>query len=105
MSGTLIARGVLEEVKLVIVLRIKPFSSLDNLGSDPRAVGVKVFLLHLLSHSLGDIFLNGRVVEDGRAILWEVAALKPDNNDHGEIHLRVPWSFPCLLRVVGSCVR
>ena len=69
MSGTLIARWVLEEVKLMVVLRVKPFSSLDNLGGDLRAVGVEVFLLHLLGHPLGDVFLSGRVVEDRRTIL------------------------------------
>jgi hypothetical protein len=75
-SGTLIARRVLEEVKLMVVLRIKPFSSLDDLGSYIRAVGVEVFLLHLLSYPLGGVPLSGRVVEDGRAILWKVVAFK-----------------------------
>jgi len=53
----------------MVVLRVEPFSSLNDLGGDLRAMGVEVFLLHLLSHPLGDIFLSGRVVEDGRAIL------------------------------------
>ena len=68
-SGTLITRRVLKEVKLVVVLRIEPFSSLNNLGNNFRAVRVKMFLLHLLSHPLSDVFLNGRVIEDRRAIL------------------------------------
>jgi len=68
-SGTLIARRVLEEVELMVVLRVEPFSSLDNLGGDFRAVGVKVFLLHLLCNPLGDVVLSGRVVENRRAIL------------------------------------
>jgi len=68
-GGTLITRRVLEEVKLVVVLRIEPFSGLDNLGSNLRPVGVEVFLLHLFSYPLGDIFLRGGVVEDGRAVL------------------------------------
>jgi len=63
-SGTLIALRVLEEVKLMVVLCVEPFSSLDNLGSDLRAMGIEVFLLHLLCHPLGDVFLSGRVVED-----------------------------------------
>jgi len=67
-SGTLVARRVLEEVKLMVVLRIKPFASLNDLSGDLRAVGVEMFLLHLLGHPLGDVFLTGRVVEDGRAI-------------------------------------
>jgi len=69
-SGTLIARGVLEEVKLMVVFGIEPPSSLDDLGGDLRAMRVEVFLLHFLSHSLGDILLSGRVVEDRRAVLW-----------------------------------
>ena len=68
-SGTLIARRVLEEVKLMVVLRVEPFSSLDNLGGDLCAVEVEVFLSHLPGHPLGDVFLSRRVVEDGRAIL------------------------------------
>ena len=64
-SGTLIARRVLEEIKLMVVLRVEPFSSLNNLGGGLRAVGVEVFLLH----PLGDVFLSGRVVENCRAIL------------------------------------
>lgn len=68
-SRTLIALGVLEEVELMVVLRVEPFASLDNLGGDLRAVGVEVFVLHLLCHPLGDVFLSGRVVEDRRAIL------------------------------------
>jgi len=69
MGSTLVARRVLEEVKLVIVLRIEPFASFDDPGDDLRPVGVKVFLLYLFSHSLSDVFLGGRVVEDGRAVL------------------------------------
>ena len=53
----------------MVVFRIEPFSSLNDLGGDLCAVGVEVFLLHLLSHPLGGVFLSGRVVEDGRAIL------------------------------------
>jgi len=68
-SGTLVARRLLEEVKLMVVFRIKPFSSLNDLGGDLRAVRVEVFLLYLLSHPLSDVFLSRRVVEDGRAIL------------------------------------
>ena len=52
----------------MVVLRIKPFASLNDLSGDLRAVGVEMFLLHLLGHPLGDVFLTGRVVEDGRAI-------------------------------------
>ena len=58
-SGTLITRRVLEKVKLMVVLRIEPFSSLNNLGGDLRAVRVEVFLLHLLGHPLSDVFLTG----------------------------------------------
>ena len=68
-SGTLVARRILEEVKLMVVLRVEPFSGLDNLGGNLRAMGVEVFLLYLLCHPLGDVFLSGRVVEDRRAIL------------------------------------
>jgi len=68
-SGTLIARRVVEKEELMVVLRIVPFSSLDYLGGDLRPVGVEVFLLYLLSYPLGDVFLGGRVVEDGRAVL------------------------------------
>ena len=67
-SGTLIARRVLEEIKLMAV-RVEPFSSPNKPGGDLRAVGVKVFLLHLLCNPLGDVFLSGRVVENCRAIL------------------------------------
>lgn len=77
MSGTLIARRVLEEVKLVVVLRIEPFSALSDLCGDLRAVGVKVFLLYLLSHPLRNIFLGGGVIEDGRAILSSAIASLP----------------------------
>jgi len=76
-SGTLVARRVLKEIKLMVVLRIEPFSSLNDLGGDLRAVGVEVVLLHLLSHPLGDVFLSGRVVEDGRAILGSAVAPLP----------------------------
>ena len=89
----------------MVVLGIDPSSGLNDLGGDLRAVGIKVFLLYLLGHPLCDIFLSGRVMEDGRPILWKVVGLKTDDNDCREIRLRVPRSFPCLLRVVGSCVR
>ena len=69
MSGTLIARRVLEEIKLVVVLRVEPFSSLNDFSGDLCPMGVEVFLLHLFSHLLSDVFLGGRVVEDSRAVL------------------------------------
>ena len=59
MSRTLVTRRVLEKVELVVVLRIVPLSSLDDLGGDLRPVGIEMFLLHLLSHPLGDVFLGG----------------------------------------------
>ena len=68
-SGTLIARRVVEEIKLMVVLRIEPFSGLSDLSGDLRPVGVEMFLLHFLGHPLGNVFLGGRIVEDGRAIL------------------------------------
>ena len=89
----------------MIVLRIEPFSSLRDLSGDLRPVGIEVFLLYLLGHFLGNVFLGGRVVEDGRAILYKELALGFDDNECGGVHLRVPLSFPCLLSVVGSCVR
>jgi len=104
-SGTLITRRIIEEVELVVVLRIEPFSSLDDLSSDLRPVGVKVFLLHLLGHPLGYVFLRGRIVENGGTVLWKAVALKFDYKKCGGTDSRVPRSPPCLLRVVGSCVR
>jgi hypothetical protein len=68
-SGTLIARWILEEVKLVVVLRIEPYSGLGNLSGDFRPMGIKVFLLHLFCYPPSDFFLGGGVVEDGRAVL------------------------------------
>src|ERR1700753_1894622 len=66
---TRITRRVLDEVQLVVVLRISPFPSLNDLSNDLCIVGVKVFLLHLLGHLLGSILLGGGVIEDGRTIL------------------------------------
>jgi len=54
----------------MIVLHVEPFSSLDNLGGDLCVMGVEVFLLHLVCHPLGDVFLRGRAVEDLQAMLW-----------------------------------
>ena len=68
-SGALIARRVLEEVKLMVVLRIEPFSGLNDLRDDLRPMGVKMLLLHLPGHPLGDVFLGRSVVEDSRAVL------------------------------------
>jgi len=83
-SGALITHRILEQVELMIVLRIEPFPGLDDLSGDLRPLGVKVFLLHLLSHSLGDVFLRRRVVKDGGAILWKAVALKFDEKICGE---------------------
>ena len=63
-SRTLITHWVVEKEKLMVVLRIEPLPRLGNLGGDLRAFGVEVFLLHLLSHVLGNVFLSGRVVEN-----------------------------------------
>ena len=65
MGRTLVPCWVLEEIELVVVLRVEPFSGLDDLGGDLRPVRVEVFLLHLLSHPLGNVFLGRRIVEDG----------------------------------------
>ena len=67
--GTLITCWVIEQVTLVVTLGINPCSSPDDFGNDLGPMGVEVFLLHLLCHPLGNIFLSRRVVEDGGAIL------------------------------------
>lgn len=122
-SGTLVTRWVLEEVKLMIFLGVDPLSSFNDLSNNLRPVRVKVFLLHFLGHSLGNIFLVGGVVKDGRAILsstvvtlfingcWIMCAVK-EFNELGVRHdLRVelnPQSFgvACSSRtdVVVGCV-
>jgi len=104
-SGTLVTRRVVEEIKLMVVLRIEPFSSLGDLSGDLRPVGVEMFLLHFLGHPQRNVFLRGGIVEDGRAILCRTIALRRDDNERGGVYSRVPRSFPCLSRVVGSCVR
>lgn len=89
----------------MVVLRIEPYSGLNDLSGDLRPVGVEMFLLYFLGHFLGNVFLGGRVVEDGRAILYKTTVLSFGDSGRGGVHSRVPRSFPCLLRVVGSCVR
>ena len=53
----------------MVVLRIEPRPSPNDLGGDLRAVGGEVFLLYFLSYPLSSIFLGRGVVEDGRTIL------------------------------------
>jgi len=67
----LVTRWVLEEVKLMVFLGVDPLSSFNELSNNLCPVRVEVFLLHFLGHPLGDIFLVGGVVKDGRAILCE----------------------------------
>jgi len=53
----------------MIIFRVIPVPSLDDLSGNLRPMGVEVFPLHLFSHPLGDVSLRWRVVEDGRAVL------------------------------------
>ena len=81
MGGALITRRVVEEIQLMVVLCIEPFSGLSDLSGDLRPVGVEMFLLHLFGHPLGNVFLGGRVVEDGGAIFYKEISLSFDDNE------------------------
>lgn len=124
-SGTLIARWVLEEVKLMVLLGVDPLSSFNDLSNNLCPVRVEVFLLHFLGHPLCNIFLGGGVVKDGRTILsstvvtlfvngcWIMCAVKEFNEFSIRHNPRVefnPQSFgvACSSRtdgVVGRVVR
>ncbi len=68
MCGALIARRILLQVKLMILLRIPPWSCLRNLGNDLLALGRELLRLYLLCYSPGDVRLFRRVGKDGRPI-------------------------------------
>lgn len=55
----MITRRVLEEIKLVVLFRVDPFSSFGDLGNNLCPVRVEMFLLHLVGYLLGGIFLGG----------------------------------------------
>jgi len=68
----LVPSGVLEQILLVIVLRVIPgprfFYGRDNL----LPFGSKMFLLHLLRYTTGNRLLLWRVEEDRRTVLGAV---------------------------------
>lgn len=66
---TVITRRVLEEIELVVFPCVGPRPSFRYLSNDLPPVRVEVFLLYFLGYPLGNIFLSGRVVKDGRAVL------------------------------------
>ena len=68
-SRTLVSLRILEEVELVIVLRIIPLSGLENLRDNLPSLGRKMLGLNLLRHTLCDACLLGTVSKDGRPIL------------------------------------
>lgn len=73
MGGALVSCRILEEVELVVVLRIPPLARSRNLSGDLLANGCKVLLLDLFCHASGNLLLFFRVVEDGRPVFWNDA--------------------------------
>jgi hypothetical protein len=65
----LIARRVLEQVLLVIVLSRIPVLRGRNLRHDLEALRVEVLRLNFGGDPLGDLLLLGAMVKDGGAIL------------------------------------
>ena len=101
-NNSLISTWILVQILLVIVFGIVPSSRRNDLGDDLLVLGIKMLLLHFLRYARCDVALLGGVVEDGGAVFWSRvrSATRSREND-----LRVPVSPPCLLTVVGSCVR
>jgi len=65
----LIARGVLEKIKLVIVFGIPPWACRDKLGDNLLADMVEVLCLNFFRDAFRSGLLLWRVVEDCRAVL------------------------------------
>ena len=86
MGRALVAVRVLEEIlwradetsngscsnarTLVVVLGIVPGPRLGDLSGDLLTARVDVVLLDLSCHAVRDLLLLGRVIEDGRTVLW-----------------------------------
>lgn len=64
----LVPTWILEQVLLVIILRIVPLLCLLDAGNDLLAHRVKVLLLDLLRHTFCDTFLFRSIEEDSGAI-------------------------------------
>lgn len=64
----LVTTWVLEQVLLVIILRVVPLLRLLDTGNDLLANRIKVLLLNLFRHAFGDGFLFRSVEEDSGAI-------------------------------------
>jgi hypothetical protein len=114
MRRALVPTRVLEQIQLVIILRIVPLRRLQNLGDDLLAFGREVLRLDLLGHALGDLELLWGVCEDRGAVFYRIRVQTRSNwlsgglgdrGDGGNGCLRVPVSAPWRLAVVGSCVR
>ena len=69
MRRTLISIRVLEQVKLMILLGIIPFTSIHDLSDDLLPGTIEMLLLHLCRDRDRFLFLGGGVGEDGRAVL------------------------------------
>jgi hypothetical protein len=105
-SRALVPIRVLEQIELVIVLRVVPWPSLDDLCHDLLSLGRKMLCLDRLCDLLGDAFLFGAVREDDGTIfcVYKFRGLKCF--EEKVIHdVRLPTSPPWRFAVVGSCVR
>ena len=103
MSRTLVSILVLEQIQLVVVLRVPPRSSLDDLRHDIFALGREMGGLDFFRDSFRGDHLFGRVCEDGRAVLCPCISIYA--LEVKAVYIRVPTSFPWRFALVGSCVR
>jgi hypothetical protein len=71
MGGALIPGRVLEQVQLMIVLRVPPGPCLHNLGDDFAAIGGEVLCLDLVGNFFSGGGLGGGVREYRGAVFWD----------------------------------
>ena len=67
-SRALVPARVLEQVLLMVVLRVPPCPCCDDIRHDLCPDRVEMLLLHLFGHTARDRLLLGGMEEDGRAV-------------------------------------
>lgn len=68
MRWALITIWIVEQILLMVLLRVIPWACGENFCDDLLALGVKVKTLNVLCYTFGDVFLLWCGEENGRAV-------------------------------------
>lgn len=68
MRWTLITIWIVEQIFLMVLLRIIPWTGWENFCDNFLALGVKVKTLNVLCYTFSNLFLLGCGEENGRAV-------------------------------------